>query len=192
MTMKLIFGNALVVLLVVVVASASADKNLRRGQNNNLVDVEQEDGERRLFSFWALLFTVCSSNHGPLGPHHGGPLGNFCDHNFANSYTVEESDEVVEAESDPSAATYYSEESQAGSSSSPNVSQSGGTGLGQSSMWFLIVAGMAAAAALAAIVVGQRRDRDGANPHPNQGIVSRRMTVFSSLAQGNLRTDGST
>jgi hypothetical protein len=51
----------------------------------------------------------------------------------------------------------------------------------------MIVAAVAATAALVAAVVGQRRDKE--SKHQLNGAVSRRMNLFSALADGNLCGD---
>lgn len=171
--------NALVLLLAALVlgCQASVDNNVLRGKSDAAVEpIEQR---RHLISFWSILFELI---HVPCPP---GPLGDHC-RNATNSTASAAAVEGTDEEETDSAG-----EKEVNGNGNANTSNSesglGGTAIAGWSIWLMVVAAAAAAAALIAAAVGQRRDKE--DLHPLNGVVSRRMNLFTSLADGNLCVD---
>ena len=165
--------NALILLLAALVlgCQASVGVNVLRGKSSAVVEPSEQ--RRHLISFWSILFEML--------PHHlcpPGPLGEHC-HN-------EEDGEEDENETDDSAANAGASSSGADSYHSAETAgtSTGGSRMSRSTIWLLVVAAVAATAALIAAAVGQRRDKE--DLHPLNGAVSRRMNLFTSLADGSL------
>ena len=137
-----------------------------------------------------LLFAV---HPGPCPP---GPLGKHCrdDHgdsgnDGSGSDNGSNGDNADNGGNDANAAA-AEDDSSSSSSSSSNKDGTGGSNLTSGGMKknmpmiALLVAACAATAALVAAIVGQRRERQ--DKHQLAGAVSRRINLFSALAQGEL------
>lgn len=156
----------------------------REGVNNGDAEVTIEE-QRRLFSFWSLLFFV-GPCHGPLA-HPSGCASQDGGSGSGSGGNDGGSDGSGGNDNQGAAATNNDDGSSGASGSTSGVSRIGNTNLTKTSLMLIIVAACAAIAAAIAMVVGNRRNKE--ELHPLSGSLDRRMNLFSALADGNLCGD---
>jgi len=176
------------------VVNVSAENALRSGRRQQLSSIDENSAgveirhssDRRLFTWYSLLFLIGGPKFCDHARPKGGPMADAYDRKCKSSSEGSSNNDDGASDTNVSASMSSGSDnnnSNSGSALSSNSAISGAT------IWPMVAVAAAVVAAVVAFIVGRRRQA-ASNDHPLDGSVKRRMGIFSVFADKTISKSG--